>query len=68
MENGNNLNITSEELLSFISPLTELATKMIIAGVLKKNVIRHFTNKGLSFDVSENIADIAIFKAEEFKK
>jgi len=56
------------ELGEQLRPLTNLASQMILAGVLKKNVIRHFTNKGLSFDASENIADVGIFIAEEFLK
>jgi hypothetical protein len=57
----------NEELLLFIAPLTKLATQMILSGVLKKNAIRHFTNRGLSFDASENIVNIAIFQASEFQ-
>jgi hypothetical protein len=60
--------MTKEELGTFLSPLTELASKMILAGVLKKNVIKHFTNKGLSFEAAENLTEIGVFKSEELLK
>jgi hypothetical protein len=50
----------------FLAPLTDLAAKMILAGTLKKNVIKHFTNKGLPFETAENIVDCGIIKAEKF--
>lgn len=57
--------LTKQELGAFLAPLTDLACKMILAGILKKNVIRHFTNKGLSFEAAENITEVGAFKAEE---
>jgi len=60
--------MTKEELGMFLAPLTELASKMIIAGTLKKNVVRHFTNKGLSLEAAENLTEVGVFKAEEFLK
>ena len=41
---------------------------MIIAGTLRKNVVRHFTNKGLSLEAAENLTEVGVFKAEEFLK
>jgi hypothetical protein len=58
--------LSKEDLGAFLSPLTELASKMILAGTLKKNVIKHFTNKGLPFEVAENLTDVAVVKAENF--
>lgn len=60
--------MTKEELLTFLAPLTQLAMQMIIAGTLRKNVVRHFTNKGLSLEVAENLTEIALFKAEQLLK
>jgi hypothetical protein len=60
--------LSKEELGTFLAPLIDLSSKMILAGVLKKNVIKHFTNKGLSFEAAENITDCGVFKAEEFLK
>jgi hypothetical protein len=60
--------LTKEELGIFLAPLTDLASKMILAGTLKKNVIKHFTNKGLSFESAENITEVGVFKAEELLK
>ena len=60
--------MTKEELGMFLAPLTELASKMIIAGTLRKNVVKHFTNKGLSIEVAENLTEVGVFKAEEFLK
>jgi len=54
------------ELGNFLAPLTDLASKMILAGTLKRNVIKHFTNKGLPFEVAENLTDCGVIKAENF--
>ena len=56
-----------KELGLFLAPLTNLAMQMILAGALKKNVIKHFTNKGLSFAVAENIVECGVIKAENFQ-
>ena len=56
------------ELGNFLAPLTDLACKMIIAGTLKKNVIKHFTNKGLPFETAENLVECGVIKAENFMK
>ena len=53
--------MTKEELGTYLAPLTELASKMIQSGVLKKNVIRHFTNKGLSYAAAENLTLLLSF-------
>ena len=55
------------ELGKFLAPLTDIAMQMILAGTLKKNVIRHFTNKGLTFDVAENLTDCGVIKADNYK-
>jgi branched-subunit amino acid aminotransferase/4-amino-4-deoxychorismate lyase len=60
--------MTKEQLGTFLTPLTELASQMIIAGTLRKNVIKHFTNKGLSIEAAENLTEVGVFKAEEFLK
>ena len=49
-----------------LNPLIEYAYKMLEAGVLKKNAIKGFTNKGLSFEASENIVEIATCRFENF--
>jgi len=54
------------ELGAFLSPLTDLASKMILAGTLKKNVVKHFTNKGLSIEAADNIVECGVVKAENF--
>lgn len=41
--------------------------RMILAGTLKKNVIRHFTNKGLPFEAAENITACGAIKADNYK-
>jgi len=51
---------------NLVAPLTELASKMILAGTLKKNVIKHFTNRGISFSVSENLTEMGVIIAENF--
>jgi hypothetical protein len=54
------------ELGAFLSPLTDLASKMILAGTLQKNVVKHFTNKGLSIEAAANIVECGVVKAENF--
>jgi hypothetical protein len=56
-----------KELGAFLSPLTDLAMQMILSGTLKKNVIKHFTNKGLPFEVAENLTQCAVIKAENYQ-
>lgn len=56
------------ELGEILKPLTTLATQMLTAGVLAKNVVRHFTNKGLSLEVATNLVEVGIFQAEELLK
>lgn len=60
--------LQKEDLAAFLSPLTDLASKMILAGTLKKNVVIHFTNKGLSFEAADNITEVGCFKAEQLQK
>lgn len=55
------------ELGTFLTPLTDLAMQMILSGTLKKNVIKHFTNKGLSFEVAENLMECGVVKAENYQ-
>ena len=55
------------EIGKFLSPLTDLAMQMLLAGTLKKNVIRHFTNKGLPFEAAENITACGAIKADNYK-
>lgn len=55
------------ELGKFLSPLTDLAMRTLLAGTLKKNVIRHFTNKGLPFEAAENITACGAIKADNYK-
>ena len=56
------------ELGIFLAPLVDLACNMILAGVLAKNVIKHFTNKGIAFAAAENLVEVASFQAEELLK
>jgi hypothetical protein len=50
-----------------INQIVENATQMILSGVLLKNVKRHFTNLGLSIELSEKICKIAEFEANELQ-
>ena len=55
-------------LLEELNPVIEIAKEMILAGVLPKNVVKHFTNKGWTFDSATNVMELGKFRAEEFKK
>jgi len=57
---------TAQTILEQLNPLIEIASKMILAGVLKKNAILHFTNKGFPFAAAENIVEMAAIRAENF--
>lgn len=58
--------MSKEDLLEYVNPLIELASQMLLAGTLKKNVIRHFTNRGLSFEAAENIMECGENTAKNF--
>jgi len=66
MKTANFTTSTKEQQLELLAPLTELAFNMFQAGTLKKNIIKHFANKGLSFEASENITEIGLVKFERF--
>lgn len=50
-----------------IDQILEVAKNMILAGVLLKNVKRHFTNLGVSEELAEKICKVAAFDANEFQ-
>lgn len=66
METLNFKTSTKEEQLKYLRPLIDLGVKMLMAGTLKKNVIRHFVNKGLSLEASTNLMELAEFNADKF--
>lgn len=53
------------ELLEKLNPAIELGRQMLLAGVLVKNVIKHFTNLGLSFEAANNIVELSSFRANQ---
>ena len=59
---------TNEKLLEKLNPVIEIATQMLLNGVLSKNVIKHFTNKGWSFESANNVCELAIFRTEQLTK
>lgn len=59
---------TREEQMEALAPLFDIASKMLLAGTLKKNVVRFFTNKGLPIETATNIMEVAEVKAEKFSK
>jgi len=58
----------NETLLNKLNPAIEYAKLSLLAGTLKKNVIKHFTNKGFPFDMAENIVDLGVFRAEKLSE
>lgn len=52
------------ELLEKLNPVIEYAKEALLAGTLKKNVIKHFTNKGFTFEAAENIVEIGENRAK----
>lgn len=59
---------TTENLLEKLNPVIEIATQMLLNGVLSKNVIKHFTNKNWSLGSANNICELAIFRSEQLTK
>ena len=56
------------ELAETLNPAFNMASQMILAGTLKKNVIRHFTNIGFNYASAENITEVGTFRAEQLMK
>jgi hypothetical protein len=59
-------NDDKETLLKMLSPLIEKLSKMIIAGVLIKNVKLHLCNNGITGKASEMVAEMAQVRADNF--
>jgi hypothetical protein len=55
-------------ILEELNPVIEVASQMLLAGTLKKNVKRHLINKGFPEGAAYNIVDMATIRANEFKK
>jgi hypothetical protein len=49
-----------------LNQILETAKEMVLAGVLLKNVKRHFTNLGVSSDLADKMVSIAEFNANEY--
>ena len=61
-------NTTKQQQLEFLNPLIEYASQMLLAGTLKKNVVRHFELRGFSNEASVNMMQLAEARAEKFSK
>ena len=48
-----------------LEQIITMVTDMIIAGVLKKNIIRHFNNKGFKGEMIDKIIRIGEIRAQE---
>ena len=51
-----------------VNEILETATQMVLAGTLLKNVKKHFTNLGITDELSTKIVRIAELRANELKK
>lgn len=60
--------LKNQELLEKLNPVIDIAKEMILAGVLPKNVVRHFTNRGWTLDAATNVMELGKFSADEFRK
>lgn len=60
------INLTTQqiELKNKLNPVIDIASKMLLCGILKKNVLRYFENKGFSTNSAQNILDMGIVRAE----
>lgn len=59
-------NMSREDQIKVLDPVIELAVKKLIHGILSKNIVRHFINRGFPQGAAQNIVDIAIIRAEKF--
>jgi len=50
-----------------LNEILSTATKMVLGGVLLKNVKKHFTNLGVSSELSDKIVRIAELTANEWQ-
>lgn len=50
-----------------INGMLEVAKEMVLAGVLLKNVKRHFTNLGVSSELADKMVRIAELSANEWQ-
>lgn len=57
--------LTREQQLEFIDPIIQVASDMLLAGTLKKNVVRFFTNRGFSLEAGTNLMEVAEVRAEK---
>lgn len=57
---------TKDEQLAYLRPLIDYGFKMLQAGTLKKNVVRHWINKGMSNDAAKNLAELSEVQMEHF--
>ena len=53
------------ELKEKLNPVIEVASKMLLGGTLKKNVVRYFENKGFTSKASLNILEMAEIRASK---
>ena len=49
-----------------LNPVIEIASKMLLGGTLKKNVLRYFEHKGFPTNAAQNILDMAEIRSENF--
>lgn len=50
-----------------INEITATATRMLLAGVLLKNVKRHFTNLGVDSELADKLCKIAELEVNEWQ-
>jgi hypothetical protein len=65
MTNAEFKTATKDEQIKFLSPLVKIGVGMLMAGTLKKNVVRFFLNKGIKQGAADNLVALAEIEAEE---
>ena len=53
-----------QQQLDYLNPLIEYASQMLLAGTLKKNVVRHFELRGLTNEAATNLMELGEVRAE----
>lgn len=56
------------EMINKLNPFINYAEKALLSGTLKKNVVKHFTNKNFPLILAEQIMELGVFRAEKLSK
>jgi len=59
------MKLSNKDLLTKLNPAIEYAKNALLVGILQKNIVKHFTNLGLTTEASLNIVELGVCRAEK---